>query len=306
MKHARRRATPAGNPPKLRQRLVQYARLARLHRPIGILLLLWPMLWALWIAAAGVPSLKVLVIFVLGTVVMRSAGCVINDYADRNFDGHVERTRGRPLPSGTVTPREALLLFTVLLTIAAALVLVTNRMTIMLAAGGALLAITYPFAKRYTSLPQLHLGAAFGWAVPMAFTAQTGALSPLAWLLFSTAVLWAMIYDTQYAMVDREDDIRLGIRSSAILFAQADRLIIGGLQCLMLSNLYLIGLRASLTWPYNAALVVAAGLFVYQQYLIRERSRSACFAAFMNNNWVGGVVFVGIWLCYPPALLWLP
>jgi len=305
MKHARRRVTPAGNPPKLRQRLVQYARLARLHRPIGIGLLLWPMLWALWIAAGGMPSVKVLVIFVLGTVVMRSAGCVINDYADRNFDGHVERTRGRPLPSGTVTPREALLVFTVLLVIAAALVLATNRMTIMLSAGGALLAITYPFAKRYTSLPQLHLGAAFGWAVPMAFTAQTGALSPLAWLLFSTAVLWAMIYDTQYAMVDREDDIRLGIRSSAIVFAQADRLIIGGLQCLMLSNLYLIGLRAGLTWQYNAALVVAAALFVYQQYLIRERSRAGCFAAFMNNNWVGGVVFVGIWLSYPPAVLWL-
>jgi 4-hydroxybenzoate polyprenyltransferase len=305
MSHARPRAAPGKDAPTLRHRLVQYARLARLHRPIGILLLLWPMLWALWIAAAGVPHVKVLVIFVLGTVVMRSAGCVINDYADRNFDGHVERTRGRPLPSGTVTPREALLVFVVLLAIAAALVLATNRLTIMLAAGGALLAITYPFAKRYTSLPQLHLGAAFGWAVPMAFTAQTGSLSPLAWLLFSTAVLWALIYDTQYAMVDREDDIRLGVRSSAILFAEADRVIIGGLQCLMLSNLYLIGVRASLGWPYKVSLAVAAGLFVYQQYLIRDRSRAGCFAAFMNNNWVGGVVFLGMWLSYPPALAWL-
>ena len=305
MSQARPRATPRDGAPTVRQRLVQYIRLARLHRPIGILLLLWPMLWALWIAAGGVPRIEVLVIFVLGTVVMRSAGCVINDYADRNFDGHVERTRDRPLPSGTVTPREALLLFAVLLAIAAALVLATNRLTIMLAAGGALLAVTYPFAKRYTSLPQLHLGAAFGWAVPMAFTAQTGSLSPLAWLLFSTAVLWAMIYDTQYAMVDREDDIRLGVRSSAILFSQADRLIIGGLQCLMLSNLYLIGVRAGLAWPYNASLVVAAGLFVYQQYLIRERNRAGCFAAFMNNNWVGGVVFLGMWLCYPPAIVWL-
>ena len=305
MSQARPRATPRDGAPTLRQRLVQYIRLARLHRPIGILLLLWPMLWALWIAAGGVPRIEVLVIFVLGTVVMRSAGCVINDYVDRNFDGHVERTRDRPLPSGTVTPREALLLFAVLLAIAAALVLATNRLTIMLSTGGALLAVTYPFAKRYTSLPQLHLGAAFGWAVPMAFTAQTGSLSPLAWLLFSTAVLWAMIYDTQYAMVDREDDIRLGVRSSAILFAQADRLIIGGLQCLMLSNLYLIGVRAGLVWPYNASLVMAAGLFVYQQYLIRERTRAGCFAAFMNNNWVGGVVFLGMWLCYPPAIVWL-
>ncbi len=262
------------------------------------------MLWALWIAAAGVPHLDVLLIFVLGTAVMRSAGCVINDYADRHFDGHVERTRERPLPSGAVTPREALLLFAVLLVIALALVLATNRITIALSCGGALLAITYPFAKRYTDLPQVHLGAAFGWAVPMAFTAQTGALSPIAWLLFSTAVLWAVIYDTQYAMVDRDDDIRLGIRSTAILFANADRIIIGGLQCLMLSNLYLIGHRAELHWPYYASLVAAGVLFVYQQYLIRDRSRTGCFAAFLNNNWVGGVVFLGMLLSYPPATTW--
>ena len=305
MSHARPRAAPRGQPPALRQRLVQYARLARLHRPIGILLLLWPMLWALWLAAGGLPRVEVLVIFLLGTVVMRSAGCVINDYVDRNFDGHVERTRERPLPSGAVTPREALWLFAVLLAIAAALVLATNRLTIMLSAGGALLAITYPFAKRYTSLPQVHLGAAFGWAVPMAFTAQTGGLSPLAWLLFSTAVLWAVIYDTEYAMVDREDDKRLGIRSTAILFADADRFIIGALQCLMLSNLYLIGARAALGWPYAVSLVLVAALFVYQQVLIRTRSRAGCFAAFMNNNWVGGVVFLGMLLSYPPAASWL-
>ena len=305
MSHARPRATPRGQPPALRQRLIQYARLARLHRPIGILLLLWPMLWALWIAAGGLPRVEVLLIFLIGTVVMRSAGCVINDYADRNFDGHVERTRERPLPSGAVTPREALLLFAVLLAIAAALVLATNRLTIMLSAGGALLAITYPFAKRYTALPQVHLGAAFGWAVPMAFSAQTGGLSPLAWLLFSTAVLWAVIYDTQYAMVDRDDDIRLGIRSTAILFAAADRFIIGALQCLMLSNLYLIGARAALAWPYDVSLVLVAALFVYQQYLIRDRSRAGCFAAFMNNNWVGGLVFLGVLLSYPPASVWL-
>lgn len=304
MNSVRPDATRKGTRPAWRQRLVQYARLARLHRPIGILLLLWPMLWALWIAAAGVPRLDVLLIFVLGTVVMRSAGCVINDYADRNFDGHVERTKERPLPSGAVTPREALLVFAVLLMIALVLVLATNRTTILMSVGGALLAITYPFAKRYTHLPQVHLGAAFGWAVPMAFTAQTGAVSPLAWLLFSTAVLWAVIYDTQYAMVDRDDDIRLGIRSTAILFADADRIIIGGLQCLMMSNLYLIGRRAELGWPYAGALLVVAALFVYQQYLIRDRSRAGCFAAFLNNNWVGGVVFVGMWLCYPPATTW--
>ena len=291
--------------PTWRQRLLQYARLARLHRPIGILLLLWPMLWALWIAAAGIPKLEVLLIFVLGTVVMRSAGCVINDYADRNFDGHVERTRERPLPTGAVTPREALLVFAVLLVIALALVLATNRITILMSFGGAALAITYPFAKRYTHLPQVHLGAAFGWAVPMAFTAQTGALSPMAWLLFSTAVLWAVIYDTQYAMVDRDDDIRLGIKSTAILFADADRMIIGGLQCLMMSNLYLIGRRAELGWPYYAALLMAAALFVHQQFLIRDRSRAGCFAAFLNNNWVGGVVFLGMLLSYPPASHWL-
>ena len=305
MNRARPLATPTGQPPALRHRLVQYARLARLHRPIGILLLLWPMLWALWLAAGGLPRVDVLLIFLLGTVVMRSAGCVINDYADRNFDGHVERTRERPLPSGAVTPREALLLFAVLLAIAAALVLATNRLTIMLAAGGALLAITYPFAKRYTAVPQVHLGAAFGWAVPMAFAAQSGSLSPLTWLLFSTAVLWAVIYDTQYAMVDRDDDIRLGIRSTAILFAQADRFIIGALQCLMLSNLYLIGARATLRWPYDVSLVLVAALFVYQQVLIRDRSRAGCFAAFMNNNWVGGVVFLGMLLSYPPASGWL-
>jgi 4-hydroxybenzoate polyprenyltransferase len=266
MNSVRPHATPRGARPDWRQRLGHYARLARLHRPIGILLLLWPMLWALWIAAAGVPKLDVLIIFVLGTVVMRSAGCVINDYADRNFDGHVERTKDRPLPAGVVTPREALLVFAVLLTIALGLVLATNRITILMAFGGAAL--------------------------------------PMAWLLFSTAVLWAVIYDTQYAMVDREDDLRLGIRSTAILFAHADRTIIAGLQCLMLSNLYLIGRRAELGWPYDGALLVAAALFIYQQYLIRDRSRAGCFAAFLNNNWVGGVVFAGVLLSYPPVSLW--
>ncbi|MBX9609511.1 MAG: 4-hydroxybenzoate octaprenyltransferase [Gammaproteobacteria bacterium] len=300
MNSARTQAAPRGEGPDWRQRLVLYARLARLHRPIGILLLLWPMLWALWMAAGGVPKLDVLAIFVLGTVLMRSAGCVINDYADRNFDGHVERTRTRPLATGAVSEREALTVFVVLLALAALLVLATNTLTVMMSFGGALLAITYPFAKRYTHLPQVHLGAAFGWAVPMAYTAQSGDVTPMTWLLFSTAVLWAVIYDTEYAMVDREDDLKLGIRSTAILFAESDRAIIGGLQLLMLSNLVVIGQRAVLTWPYYAGLAVAAALFVYQQFLIRDRSRAGCFAAFMNNNWVGGVIFAGLAACYPP------
>ncbi|MGE0857633.1 MAG: 4-hydroxybenzoate octaprenyltransferase [Gammaproteobacteria bacterium] len=300
MNSARTQAAPRGEGPDWRQRLVLYARLARLHRPIGILLLLWPMLWALWMAAGGVPSLDVLAIFVLGTVLMRSAGCVINDYADRNFDGHVERTRTRPLATGAVSEREALTVFVVLLALAALLVLATNTLTVMMSFGGALLAITYPFAKRYTHLPQVHLGAAFGWAVPMAYTAQSGDVTPMTWLLFSTAVLWAVIYDTEYAMVDREDDLKLGIRSTAILFAESDRAIIGGLQVLMLSNLVVIGQRAALAWPYYVGLAVVAALFVYQQYLIRDRSRAGCFAAFMNNNWVGGVIFAGLAACYPP------
>ena len=281
-------------------RLWQYARLARLHRPIGILLLLWPMLWALWIAASGLPSLEVLVIFLIGTVLMRSAGCVINDYADRNYDAHVERTRERPLASGAVSANEALVLFVVLLALAGLLVLETNRLTQLLALAGAALAVTYPFSKRYTYLPQVHLGAAFGWAVPMAFAAQTDTLPPIVWLIFCAAVVWAVIYDTEYAMVDREDDIKLGIRSTAILFDDADRLIIGILQCLMIVNLILIGRQVELDRPYYVSLGVAAVLFGYQQYLMRERSRAGCFSAFMNNNWVGGVVFTGSALSYPP------
>ncbi len=265
-----------------------------MHRPIGTLLLMWPMLWALWLAAGGLPALDVLAIFVLGTFVMRSAGCVINDYADRDFDGHVERTRERPLATGAVSPREALAVFGVLLALACVLVLGTNRLTVLLAVGGALLAITYPFAKRYTYLPQVHLGAAFGWAVPMAFAAQTGAVPPLAWLVFCAAVLWAVIYDTEYAMVDRDDDLKLGIKSTAILFDDADKLIIGILQLMMLLNLALIGQQAALGTAFYVSLGVAALLFGYQQYLIRERSRAGCFAAFKNNNWVGGIVFLGI------------
>ncbi|MEX2480435.1 MAG: 4-hydroxybenzoate octaprenyltransferase [Gammaproteobacteria bacterium] len=274
--------------------MANYARLTRLHRPIGILLLLWPVLWALWLAAGGLPALDVLVIFLIGTVLMRSAGCVINDYADRNFDGHVERTRDRPLATGAVAEREALFLFSGLVVLAGLLVLATNLLTIALAVVGVVLAATYPFAKRYTYLPQLHLGAAFGWAVPMAFAAQSQALPPLSWLVFCATVLWAVIYDTEYAMVDREDDLKLGIKSTAILFDDNDRLIIGVLQALMLINLVLIGREAALGWPYHVGLGIAGLLFLYQQYLIRERSRAGCFAAFMNNNWIGGVIFAGL------------
>lgn len=279
-------------------RLILYARLARLHRPIGMLLLVWPMLWALWLAAGGLPSLRVLVVFLTGTVLMRSAGCVINDFADRDFDGHVERTRTRPLATGAVSARETLVLFCILVILSASLLLATNWLTFLLSFGGIALAVTYPFAKRYTYLPQLHLGAAFGWAVPMAWAAQTNTVPPMAWLVFCAAVIWAVIYDTEYAMVDRDDDIRLGIKSTAILFDDADRAIIGVLQATMVLNLILIGRQAQLGWPYYVALVVAAALFAWQQAMIRERSRDGCFAAFMNNNWVGGVVFAGIAASY--------
>ena len=279
-------------------RIGHYVRLTRLHRPIGILLLMWPMLWALWLAAEGMPSMHVLLIFIFGTVLMRSAGCVINDYADRDFDGHVERTRERPLATGAVEPRDALILFVVLLGLAALLVLATNRLTVMLAFGGAALAASYPFAKRHTYLPQVHLGAAFGWAVPMAFAAESNALPPLTWLVFCAAVVWAVIYDTEYAMVDRDDDLALGLKSTAILFEDNDRLIIGILQIVMLANLLLIGRQAELHWPWYAGLAVAAALFAYQQKLIRARSRDGCFAAFVNNNWVGGVVFAGLVASY--------
>ncbi|MGE0483151.1 MAG: 4-hydroxybenzoate octaprenyltransferase [Gammaproteobacteria bacterium] len=295
---ARAQATSRHVPLAPRQRVAAYLRLARLNRPIGILLLLWPMLWALWLAAGGLPRFDVLAIFIAGTVLMRSAGCVINDYADRHFDGHVERTRDRPLATGAVSEREALVLFAALIVAAALLVLLTNRLTVLLAFGGIALAVSYPYAKRYTYLPQLHLGAAFGWAVPMAFAAQSDALSPLTWLTFSAAVLWAVVYDTEYAMVDRDDDLVLGIKSTAILFGEDDRVIIGVLQLIMLGNLLLIGHQAALGWPFHLGLTAAAALFAYQQYLIRARERAACFAAFLNNNWVGGAIFVGIAASY--------
>jgi 4-hydroxybenzoate polyprenyltransferase len=282
----------------MKQRLLQYAYLMRLHRPIGIFLLLWPALWALWIAGEGSPDPLVLFVFVAGVVLMRSAGCVINDYADRDFDPHVARTRERPIAAGQVTPREALILFAVLCLLALGLVLLMNSLTIWLSLVGALLAVTYPFMKRYTHLPQVYLGAAFGWAVPMAFAAQTGEVPRVAWLLFVATILWATAYDTMYGMVDREDDLKIGVKSTAILFGESDRLIIAIIQAVLLLALVLAGQAAGLGVYYYFGLLLATTLLVYQQYLIRERRPAACFKAFLNNNWFGAAVFGGIVLDY--------
>ncbi|MEX0384929.1 4-hydroxybenzoate octaprenyltransferase [Spiribacter pallidus] len=281
-----------------REKLRCYAQLARLDRPIGNFLLLWPTLWALWLAAEGLPRPGVLVVFVLGVVVMRAAGCVINDYADRDFDRHVKRTRHRPLTTGRVSEREALSLFVLLCLLAFGLVLLMNRLTLLLSLGGVVLAATYPFMKRHTHLPQIHLGAAFGWAAPMAFAAQTGSVPALAWLVFVAAVVWATIYDTEYAMVDRDDDLKIGIRSTAILFGRQDRLIIGLLQAVMTFLLVLIGWQAQLGAVYFAGVALATPLFVYQQWLIRHRDRQGCFRAFLNNNIYGGIIFAGLALDY--------
>ncbi|NGX17460.1 4-hydroxybenzoate octaprenyltransferase [Wenzhouxiangella sp. XN24] len=283
---------------RLAAQLREYALLMRLHRPIGTLLLLWPTLWALWVAAEGRPDPHVFLVFVAGVVLMRSAGCVMNDFADRRIDPHVERTRDRPLPRGTVTPIESLLIAAALGAAAFALVLTLNRLTVLLALGGAVLTITYPFLKRFTHLPQVWLGAAFGWSVPMAFAAQTGAVPPLAWLMFIAVMLWAVVYDTMYAMVDRDDDLKLGVRSTAILFGDADRQIIGAVQVLLLIALWLVGRQAGLGGWYYGALLLAGLLSAWQQVLIRRRRPADCFRAFLNNNYYGMVVFLGILLHY--------
>lgn len=278
--------------------LWQYARLLRLDRPIGTLLLLWPALWALWIASEGRPDPHVFAVFVAGVVLMRSAGCALNDYADRDIDPQVRRTRDRPLAAGRVSPAEALLLAAGLGLIALGLAITLNRLTLLLACAGALLAITYPFTKRVTSLPQFYLGAAFGWSVPMAFAAERNEVPPLAWLLFCSVVLWAAAYDTMYAMVDREDDRRIGVRSTAILFGDADRWLIALIQAMMLLALYLVGRIAELGSWYHAGLVAAAGYMVYQQVLIFGREPERCFRAFLSNNGLGAMVFAGILLDY--------
>ena len=294
----RRQLAPGGAASRLVRQLREYALLMRLDRPIGILLLLWPTLWALWIAGEGRPDPHVFLVFVAGVVLMRSAGCVMNDFADRDIDPFVARTRDRPLARGTVSPVEALLLAAALGATAFGLVLTLNRLTILLALVGAVLTITYPFLKRFTHLPQVWLGAAFGWAVPMAFAAQTDSVPQLGWLMFIAVVIWAVIYDTMYAMVDREDDLKLGVRSTAILFGDADRPMIGALQLLLLAALALVGYQAELGSWYFAGLGIAAGLSLWQQYLIRERRPEDCFRAFLNNHPYGATVFAGILLHY--------
>lgn len=286
-----------------KDKLFLYAELMRLHRPIGIYLVLWPTLWALWLAADGVPDWNVLLIFSLGALVMRSAGCVINDVADRRIDGHVSRTKTRPLVNGSVSTREAIALFIALCAIAFGLVLLTNTLTVWLSLGAVALASVYPFMKRYTHLPQVVLGAAFAWAIPMAFAAQTNALDPRLWLVYTTVVIWTVCYDTFYAMADRPDDIKIGVKSTAILLGEMDKVATATLQVITLVALIMVGQRFSLGDVYNASLMVVAALFVYQQYLIRDREPRRCFEAFLNNNWVGMVVFLGIALDYSARAL---
>jgi 4-hydroxybenzoate polyprenyltransferase len=295
----------APKPSSARLNALRYARrlndlveLARLHRPIGIWLLLWPVLWGVWIAGASHPSAKVVVVFVLGTVAMRSAGCVINDLADRDFDPFVKRTRDRPIASRRIAPYEALIWFCVLIGIALWLVLQLDPHTIRMSFIGAALAVSYPFFKRFFPLPQFYLGVAFSWGVPMAFMAQNGNIPRVAWIIFFAGIIWAAIYDTMYAMVDRDDDLKIGVKSSAIVFGDMDKLIIGMLQGLMLYALYLVGTNMEFGYWYNVGLAGAAVFFAYQQWLIRARKPEACFRAFQNNQYVGMSVFIGILLEY--------
>ena len=278
--------------------LRNYVQLMRLDKPIGIWLLLWPTLWALWLAGEGHPNPGVFVVFILGVIIMRSAGCVLNDFADRNIDPYVERTRVRPIASGAVAPMEALTLFVALSLIAIGLAAMLNRPAQILAVVGAALTVLYPFIKRFVSIPQFVLGAAFGWAVPMAFAAQTGETQQLAWLVFGTALIWATIYDTFYAMVDREDDVKIGVKSTAILFGDADLFVIGGLQLLMLAALTMIGKMAELSFWYYLSVGLAAILMAYHQWHARDRRPASCFAVFLHNHYIGMVVFIGIVLHY--------
>jgi 4-hydroxybenzoate polyprenyltransferase len=284
---------------RLSRRIEEYSQLARFNKPIGTWLLLWPALWALWVAGEGTPNQKVLIVFVLGVVVMRAAGCVINDFADRDIDPHVRRTRDRPIAARRVSPVEALVLFVALLAIALYLVTFLDLLTIKLAFIGAALTVSYPFVKRVFPMPQLYLGISFGgWSVPMAFAAETGKLPRVAWVLYIAAVMWAAVYDTIYAMIDREDDLRIGVKSSAILFADMDKLLIFVMQAMMIFALVLAGQSMHFGQWYYGGLAAAALLFLYQQWLIRDRSPAGCLRAFLNNQYVGMVIFVGILLQY--------
>ena len=278
--------------------LRNYAKLMRIDKPIGIWLLLWPTLWALWLAGEGHPDQGLFVVFVLGVFIMRSAGCVLNDYVDRKIDPYVERTRTRPIASGAVAPGEALVLFLALSLIAIGLATMLNQPARLLAIIAAGLTVAYPYIKRVVSIPQFILGAAFGWAVPMAFAAQTGETPQLAWLVFGTALVWAVIYDTFYAMVDREDDRKVGVKSTALLFGEVDLFVIAGLQLLMVVALTFIGLRAELGFWYYASVAGAAVLMAYHQWLARDRQPAGCFAAFLHNHTIGLVIFIGIVLHY--------
>jgi 4-hydroxybenzoate polyprenyltransferase len=279
-------------------RLLQYALLMRLHKPIGIFLLLWPTLWALWIAAKGWPHKMILTVFVAGVVLMRSAGCIINDFADRHFDPHVERTKTRPLAARKIHAKEALALFTLLCCTAFGLVLLLNQKTIYLSFVAVLLAICYPFMKRFTYWPQLFLGFAYSWSIPMAFMAVTGSIPAYAWIIFFCTVLWTIAYDTEYAMVDRSDDLKIGIKSTAILFGDYDRLCIGFLHFLVLLGLAVLGLMLNFHIFYFICLMIALCFAMYQQYLINKQQTHLCLKAFLNNQWFGCVIFVGIFLTF--------
>ena len=276
----------------------QYLLLIRLNRPIGIFLLLWPTLWGLWIASEGFPNTKILVVFLLGIFLMRSAGCILNDIIDKDFDKFVSRTQNRPLASDKLSSIEAFIVAISLIFIAFLLVLTTNTLTVQLSFIAIILAGTYPFLKRHTYLPQFFLGLTFGWSIPMAFAATTNSIPKIAWLLLIANILWAVVYDTIYAMIDREDDLKIGIKSTAILFDDADRFIIGLIQSLVLIALIVIGQQASLNTIYYFSLIIGGCLFLYQLYLIRNRDPKKCMQAFLNNNWFGLVVFIGLYINY--------
>jgi 4-hydroxybenzoate polyprenyltransferase len=282
----------------LAERLTQYERLMRLDKPIGILLLLWPTLWALWLSSNGSPNWIILWIFVLGTVLMRSAGCVINDFADRDFDPHVERTKNRPLAAGLVSKKEALALFAVLVLLSFLLILRLNTLTLKLSVAAVFLAASYPFTKRFFAIPQAYLGIAFGFGIPMGFAAQTGSVPAVAWAMLAANVFWAIAYDTEYAMVDRDDDLRIGIKTSAITFGKYDILAVMLSYAATLAILAGVGFQLGLGWTYYAGLVAAAGIAAYHYTLIRQRERAQCFKAFLHNNWFGAAVFGGIALNY--------
>lgn len=288
--------TIQANSPK--ERILYFALLTRFDKPIGTFLLLWPTMWALWIAGNGKPDIYVTVIFLLGIILMRAAGCIINDYADRNIDGKVARTQHRPIAAGKISPKEAIIVFLILCLVAFALVLTLNWLTIGLSFGAVILAGLYPFMKRYTYMPQAFLGLAFGWSVPMAFAAQSNTVPEIAWLLLTATVLWATAYDTIYAMIDREDDLQIGVKSTAILFGDADKLIVGVIQATFLLTMLIIGNKLELSSYYYLGLVVAIGLIIYQHKLIRDREPEQCLKAFLNNHWIGVAIFAGVVLHY--------